>query len=88
MIEIGHAMSQLDRMMVREQMAERAQVDSLSVFQCLSDQEVGSWAWLPSCGEMLADPRLLEAEAVEAFDLVEVQLLAVSDWTLGRMRRH
>lgn len=88
MLEISDPVSQLDRVVIGEKMAERAEVDSLGALQRLGDQQVGRRARLPRRREVLADPRLLEAKLVEPLKFLEIPTLAIPDGSLGRMRRH
>jgi hypothetical protein len=81
-------MRELDRMVVWKEVTERTQVDPFGPRQRLGDQQVRRRARLPRRGEVLADPRFLEAEPVEPLDLGEIPALAVPDRPLGRMRRH
>ena len=88
MVEISDPVSQLDRVVIGEKMAERAELDSLGALQRLGDQQVGSRARLPRRREVLADPRLLEAKRVEPLEFFEIPGMAISDGPFGRVRRH
>ena len=72
-------MRQGDGMVIRKQVAQRAEPDLLRPQECLSDQQIGGRARLPGCGEVLSDPRLLEAECVEPLELIEIQTHAIPD---------
>ena len=67
-VEVGDAVRQLDRMVVGQQMAERAEPDPRGPLQGLGNEEVRCRAGLPGGGEVLADPCLVEAERIQPLD--------------------
>jgi hypothetical protein len=87
-IEVRDAVRELHRMVVRQQVGAGTELDALGREQRLRDQEIGRRTRLPGRREMLADPRLREAERVEPAQLREVPCDPVEQRPLRRMRRH
>jgi hypothetical protein len=87
-VEIGNAVGQLDRVVIRKKMTERTETDSLRSGECLCNQQVGCRTRLPGSGEVFPDPGLLEAKLIQALEILEIPELSDSDAPLGRMRRH
>jgi len=87
-VEVGDAVRQLDRMVVGQQMAERAEPDPRGPLQGLGNEEVRCRAGLPGGGEVLADPCLREAERIQPLDLFQVPVLPGRDAGFRRVRRH
>ena len=63
-VQVGHAVSQLRRMVEGQQVGAGSQLDALGLHQRLGDQQVGRGNGLPWRGEVLADPRLVKAQFV------------------------
>jgi hypothetical protein len=87
-IQIGDAVSQLDRVVVRQQVRAGRERDLLRLRQRLRDQQVRRGTRLPRSREVLADPGLVEAQAVEQTQRREILGDALPDPALRRMRRH
>jgi hypothetical protein len=71
-IEIRDPVSQFDGVMIRQQVAERAESDPLGSLECLGDQQVRRGARFPGSGKMFADPGLLKSERVESIKFLQV----------------
>ena len=61
-VEVGHAVRQLDRMVIGQQMRAGRELDATSCAAAPAPAEVGRADRLPRHGEVLADPRLDVAE--------------------------
>src|SRR5260370_1772861 len=75
-------------MVVGQQMPERPEPDLPGERQRLGDEQVRRRARFPRGREMLAYPRLGEAETVQALEFLHVPPMALEDPSLGPMRRH
>src|SRR5471030_156137 len=88
MVEHGHPVRELGRVMVRQQEAAGTEADVLGLHQGLSDQKIRRGMRFPWCGMMLTDPAFGEAQLVEPADHLKVPFVAVLERPFGRMRRH
>ena len=87
-VEVGHPVGQLDRMVIGQQMCAGSELDVLGAQQCLSQQQVGRADRLPRHREVLTNPGLHVAELVGQRDQFEVPLGRVVQAALRWMRRH
>ena len=69
-VELCDAVSQHERVVVRHARDACAENDVFRKAQRLCDEQVGRGDVLPLSGEVLADPRLFVAKAVERDDLL------------------
>jgi hypothetical protein len=88
MVEIGNPMGQFHRMVVREKVTKRAQMNPACPLERHRDKQVRSRTRFPGCRIVLAYPRLLETKCVKPLDLFEIPLLTISNGPFWRMRRH
>ena len=63
-VEHGHPVGQLGRVVVGQEEAAGADADVLGLAEAFDDEQVGRGVRLPHHGVVLADPGLLEAELV------------------------
>ncbi len=73
-VEQDHAVGEHQRVVVGERRHARAETDVLRAPGDGGDEHLGAGDDLVAGGVVLADPRLVEAEAVEVHDEVEVAL--------------
>src|SRR5207249_11480404 len=65
LVELRDALREHQRGVVRQARHARGELHPLRHAERLRDEQVGTRDVLPHRGEVLADPRLLEAEAIE-----------------------
>jgi hypothetical protein len=70
MVEIRDSVSQLDWVVIREQMTQRAKPYPLCPQKRLGDQQIRGRTGLPGRCEVLSNPRLLEAERVKQLQII------------------
>ncbi len=87
-IEVRNPVSQFDRVVKREQVAQRTKPYLLCPYERLSDQQVRGRARLPGSGEVFSDPRLVEAKRIKPLEIVEIPAEAIAYRSLRRVRRH
>ncbi len=87
-VEHGHAIGQLGRVVVRHQEAAGPDAHALGLHQRLGHQQVRRGMRLPGRGVVLPDPGLAEAQLVRPAKLLEIPLVPVEERPLGRVRRH
>lgn len=87
-VEIGHPVGQLDRMMVGQQVRTRGELDLLGAQQRLRQQQIGGADRLPRHGEVFADPGLHVAELIGQLDDVQIPPGGVVEGALRWMGRH
>jgi hypothetical protein len=87
-IEHGEAVSEIDRIVQREERDAGPEPDAPGEREHLGDEQVGRWRRLPALGQMLADPRLEEPQLVGANDLGDVPVVAVGERPVRRVQRH
>ena len=88
LVELGDALGQHQRVVVGQAVDPGAQHDPLRAGQGLGDEEVGAGDVLPLRGEVLADPRLPEAERLQGHDLRQVHLHRLRQVRARRMEGH
>ena len=81
-------MGQHERVVVRHARNARTEADVFGLSQRLRDEEVGRWDVLPRRGEVLADPRLPVAEAVQVDNLAKVVLESLGKIGPRRVQGH
>ena len=71
-IELHHALSNVERMVIRQRDDARAEADVARVFTSGGEEQLGARNRLPARRVMLATPELLEAEFIEVFHQLQI----------------
>ena len=88
-VEEHEAIGEQQRMVVRQGVDSAAETDVLRPFRSRSDEHFGRRDALVAARVVLADPHLVEAEAIEVLDQVEIALQGERGVLARRMeRRH
>ena len=87
-VELSDAVSDVKRVVVGQAGDARAQDDVLGPRQRFRDEEFRRGDILPGAGEVLADPRLPVAEAVEQDDLLHILADGLGEVRPRRVERH
>ena len=77
MIQKGHPVGQLNRMMVRQEVGAGTQFDALGAQECLGNEQIRSGVGFPGSGEMLTYPCLVKADTIDKLQVLQVPRMAL-----------
>src|SRR5438093_2261542 len=88
LVELGDALREHERIVIRQTRHPRAELHPLRQPERLGDEQVRTRDVLPHRRDVLADPRLLEPQAIERDELLEILLHRPGGVGSGRVQRH
>src|SRR3989441_650500 len=88
LVELGDALREHEGVVIRQTGHPGAELYRLRPGERVGDEQVGTRDVLPHRREVLADPRLLEPQAIERDKLLEVLLHRPGGVGAGRVQRH
>ena len=85
MVELHHALGDVERVVIREADDSRAESDAVGALRCCGEEHLGRGDHLPAGRVVLAAPELVEAEPVEVRGELDVTLEKEGRVLPGRM---